>query len=255
MVGAQGGELGQKGGQQAPAVNTGPDQGEHVGQEEVSVVHVGQKQGDPDDEDHAGQEEGPAGQRRPAGQQKPQHPQHQQKGGGDAQPGGGGHIHLGAGGKQGIEGGGVEGEVGAVLGGLSKVDAQDVTQDAFVRVWEGAVQYRPQGSPMAWLLTITRNLARMKLRQGARQAELSEEEWEAIPADSPSVTPEDRELLQTALAALEDQERQVVLLHAVTGLKHREIAALLEMPLATVLSKYHRALKKLKNKLKGDGPL
>ena len=134
-------------------------------------------------------------------------------------------------------------------------DAQDVTQDAFVRVWEGAVQYRPQGSPMAWLLTIARNLARMKLRQGARQAELSEEEWEAIPADSPSVTPEDRELLQTALAGLEDQERQVVLLHAVTGLKHREIAALLEMPLATVLSKYHRALKKLKNKLKGDGPL
>ena len=134
-------------------------------------------------------------------------------------------------------------------------DAQDVTQDTFVRVWEGAVQYRPQGSPMAWLLTIVRNLARMKLRQGARQAELSEEEWEAIPADSPSVTPEDRELLQTALAGLEDQERQVVLLHAVTGLKHREIAALLEMPLATVLSKYHRALKKLKNKLKGDGPL
>ena len=134
-------------------------------------------------------------------------------------------------------------------------DAQDVAQDAFVRVWEGAAQYRPQGSPMAWLLTVARNLARMKLRQGARQAELSDEEWEAIPADSPGVTPEDRELLQTALAGLEDQERQVVLLHAVTGLKHREIAALLEMPLATVLSKYHRALKKLKSKLKGDGPL
>ena len=134
-------------------------------------------------------------------------------------------------------------------------DAQDVAQDAFVRVWEGAAQYRPQGSPMAWLLTVARNLARMKLRQGARQAELSDEEWEAIPADSPAVTPEDRELLQGALASLEDQERQVILLHAVTGLKHREIAQLMEMPLATVLSKYHRALKKLKTKMKGDGPL
>ena len=134
-------------------------------------------------------------------------------------------------------------------------DAQDVAQDAFVRVWEGAAQYRPQGSPMAWLLTVARNLARMKLRQGARQAELSDEEWEAIPADSPAVTPEDRELLQGALASLEDQERQVVLLHAVTGLKHREIAQLMEMPLATVLSKYHRALKKLKTKMKGDDPL
>ena len=134
-------------------------------------------------------------------------------------------------------------------------DAQDVAQDAFVRVWEGAAQYRPQGSPMAWLLTVARNLARMKLRQGARQAELSDEEWEAIPAGSPAVTPEDRGLLQGALASLEDQERQVVLLHAVTGLKHREIAQLMEMPLATVLSKYHRALKKLKTKMKGDGPL
>ena len=132
-------------------------------------------------------------------------------------------------------------------------DAQDITQDTFVRVWEGAGQYRPQGSPMAWLLTVARNLARMKLRQGARQGELSDEEWDAIPADSPSVTPEDRDLLQSALAALEDQERQVVLLHAVTGLKHREIAQLLELPLATVLSKYHRALKKLKTKMSGEG--
>ena len=124
-----------------------------------------------------------------------------------------------------------------------------------MRVWENAGQYRAQGSPMAWLLTIARNLSRMKLRQGARQGELSEEEWNAIPADSPDVTPEDREILQQALASLGDEERQVVLLHAVTGLKHREIAALLEMPLATVLSKYHRALKKLRVQLEGDDAL
>ena len=55
-----------------------------------------------------------------------------------------------------------------------------------------------------------------------------------------------------ALAALEEQERRIVVLHAVTGLKHREIAQLLELPLATVLSKYHRALKKLKVRLEGD---
>ena len=131
-------------------------------------------------------------------------------------------------------------------------DAQDVTQDTFVRVWDSAQQYRSQGSPMGWLLTVARNLALMKLRQGARQVALDEEEWAAIPADSPNVSPEDRQVLQTALAALGDQERQVVLLHAVTGLKHREIAALLELPLATVLSKYHRALRKLRVQLEGD---
>lgn len=125
-------------------------------------------------------------------------------------------------------------------------DAQDVTQDTFVRIWESAPQYRPQGTPMAWILTIARNLARMKLRQKARHADLDDEQWEAIPADTPGVTTEDRHLLQEALAILADEERRIIMLHAVTGLKHREIAELLELPLATVLSKYHRALKKLK---------
>lgn len=131
-------------------------------------------------------------------------------------------------------------------------DAQDVTQDTYVRVWESAHQYRPQGSPMAWLLAVARNLTLMKLRQGMRQGELSQEEWDAIPLEGPAVTPEDRLVLQTALAALTEEERQVVVLHAVTGLKHREIAALLQLPLATVLSKYHRALKKLRVQLEGD---
>lgn len=133
-------------------------------------------------------------------------------------------------------------------------DAQDVTQDTFVRVWDSAYQYKPQGSPMGWLLAVARNLALMKLRQGSRQGQLEDEEWDAIPAESPAVTPEDRQVLQQAMAALTDEERQVVMLHAVTGLKHREIAHLLEMPLATVLSKYHRALKKLRVQLEGDDP-
>ena len=134
-------------------------------------------------------------------------------------------------------------------------DAQDITQDAFVRIWESVPGYRPQGSPMAWMLTITRNLARMKLRQNARHVDLDEAEWDAIPADLPGVTSEDRHLLQTALATLTDEERKVILLHAVSGLKHREIAAVLEMPLPTALSKYHRAMKKLRAFAKGDDSL
>ena len=133
-------------------------------------------------------------------------------------------------------------------------DAQDVTQDTFVRVYESARFYRPQGTPMAWILTIARNLARMKLREGAKAAELDEAQWDAIPAES-SVSAEERHLLQDALGGLADQERQIVLLHAVSGLKHREIAQLMELPLATVLSKYHRALKKLRSLMEGGDAL
>ena len=131
-------------------------------------------------------------------------------------------------------------------------EAQDIAQDTFVKVWESAPAYRPQGSPMAWLLTVARNLARTRLRQGGRQVGLDEEAWNAIPATAPDVSPEDRQLLQEALARLSPEERQIVLLHAAAGLKHRETAQLLELPLSTVLSKYHRGLKKLKALMKGE---
>ena len=57
---------------------------------------------------------------------------------------------------------------------------------------------------------------------------------------------------RTPVARLEPEERQIILLHAISGLKHREIAQLLERPLSTVLSKYHRGLKKMKALMKGE---
>ena len=131
-------------------------------------------------------------------------------------------------------------------------DAEDVTQDTFVRAWDKADQYRPQGKPLGWLLAIARNLALMKLRDRGKSQDLPEDQWENLAIENPMVTLEDRQLLTAAMAVLTDQERQVVILHAVTGLRHKEIAALLEIPLATALSKYHRALKKLKSAMKGE---
>ena len=131
-------------------------------------------------------------------------------------------------------------------------DAQDLTQDVYVQVWDCAEQYRPTGSPMGWLLTVCRNLCLIRLRREERHTALSEEEWNAIPAQECGLDTDERTLLQGALASLADEERRVVLLHAVTGLKHREIAALLALPLPNVLSKYHRALKKMRIFLEGD---
>jgi RNA polymerase sigma-70 factor (ECF subfamily) len=45
---------------------------------------------------------------------------------------------------------------------------------------------------------------------------------------------------------LSDEERQIIVLHAVAGFKHREIGEMLDLALPTVLSKYHRAIKKLR---------
>ena len=129
-------------------------------------------------------------------------------------------------------------------------DAQDVLQDTFVQVFLAAGQYRPQGKPMAWLMTIARNQAMMRLRSRGRTVLMQPEDWHEAFADKPEVTQEDLVTLHALLEALGDEERQIVTLHALTGLKHREIAKMMDLALSTVLSKYHRAIKKLANLLK-----
>ena len=129
----------------------------------------------------------------------------------------------------------------------SAQDAEDVAQDCFVRIFQAAPDYRPMGKPMAWILTIARNLCLQKLRQAKRSAAVPFEDWETFLGAAPG-DEADRLILDQFIRELDETERQLVVLHAVAGLKHREIAALLNLPLATALSRYHRALKKLRAK-------
>ncbi len=131
-------------------------------------------------------------------------------------------------------------------------DSEDVLQETYLKIWANADRYTAKGTPMSWILMIAKNLSLMKLREKKRHQDLEPEEWDMefhIP-DSAGNT-EDRHLLEAALNLLTLEEREIILLHAVSGLKHREIAELLDMALATVLSKYHRALKKLRKYIEG----
>ena len=124
-------------------------------------------------------------------------------------------------------------------------DAEEIAQECFVRVYLGAAGYRPQGKPMAWLMTIARNEALQLLRERRRTVAMTPEDWQEQFSDRPDFSQEDLLTLRALLETLSDEERQIVSLHALGGLKHREIADMLELALPTVLSKYHRAMKKL----------
>ena len=128
-------------------------------------------------------------------------------------------------------------------------DAEDVLHDCYVAVWQGAAGYRSRGKPLAWILTVTRNLCLQQLRTRSRVADLAPKDWEPYLADKEGVTLEDRSILRSCMEQLREEERQIVILHALSGFKHREIAAILQLPLPTVLSKYHRAVKRLKQHL------
>jgi RNA polymerase sigma-70 factor (ECF subfamily) len=99
------------------------------------------------------------------------------------------------------------------------------------------------------VLTITKNLCHDKLRADSKQGEFGEiEENEA--SISNNMKSDDKLLLEFCLKKLTDEERNIVVLHAVSGLRHREIAELLKMPEGTVTSKYNRSIAKIKNFLK-----
>ena len=128
-------------------------------------------------------------------------------------------------------------------------------QETYLKIWTSAASYHSQGKPLAWMFTIARNLCYMKFREQKHQADMGlddlngEETGEVcLPLENLA----DAMVLKSALEILKEDERQIVLLHASAGLKHREIAADLQMPLATVLSKYNRAIKKLKQYLREE---
>lgn len=124
-------------------------------------------------------------------------------------------------------------------------DAQDVLHDVYVKVYESAHNYVSQGKPMAWLLTITKNLCYSRFRKQSRFVDISDEDLEKQIVIKPDVSVEDKLVVTKCLSKLGEDERQIVVLHAMSGLKHKDIAKLMELPLSTVLSKYNRALKKL----------
>lgn len=131
-------------------------------------------------------------------------------------------------------------------------DAEDVFHDCFVSVFQSAQSYASNKKPMAWIFTVARNLCLSKLRGRSRFSQIPEEDWENYLESNERVSPEDKIVLEHCLRDLADDEREILLLHVLSGLKHREIAELTDRPLSTVLSKYHRTLIKMRILLKED---
>ena len=98
---------------------------------------------------------------------------------------------------------------------------------------------------MAWILTITKNLAYMKIRSNKKEVDITNIEFKTNDNY-------DKILINYLLENLNDLERQIIVLHSLNGFKFHEIADILDLKLTTTLSKYHRAIKKLKELMKEE---
>ena len=130
-------------------------------------------------------------------------------------------------------------------------DAEDVLHDCFINIFTSAGAYIPCGKPFAWIITIAKNLCLMKLRERKRFAHSAEadEDWDLAFAEGAGLAPEDRLMIRRCMTLLSEDENRIVVLHAVAGFEHREIAEIMDIPLMTVISKYRRAIQKLRRSL------
>lgn len=138
-------------------------------------------------------------------------------------------------------------------------EAEDLTQETFLRAYRRRDTLREIGAQMTWLYRIATNVCLDRLRQYARRAP-KESDTDLSEVDTPDsnlpsllkVIEQDEmsACVQRYLNRLSDSYRAVILLHDMHELKEREIAQLLGEPLTTVKMRLHRARLKLKTALK-----
>lgn len=133
-------------------------------------------------------------------------------------------------------------------------DAEDLTQETFIRVFRSVQNYQP-GTFEGWLHRITTNLFLDMVRRRSRiRMEALPEDYDRVPADDPN--PEqiyhDSRLgpdLQAALDSLPPEFRAAVVLCDIEGLSYEEIGATLGVKLGTVRSRIHRGRQALRDHL------
>jgi len=151
----------------------------------------------------------------------------------------------------------------------SRDDADDLVQEVFLQAWRNWDAFEGRSSPLTWLYTIAaRACQRMhRRRSGEPERTMSLDEPMAFGAPRIGVVPSDadgpvaetlrreaREHLEAAIAALPTDFRMPLVLKEIVGLSIAEIAAVIDVPEATVKTRLHRARVRLRAALEGALP-
>jgi RNA polymerase sigma-70 factor (ECF subfamily) len=128
-------------------------------------------------------------------------------------------------------------------------DADDVVQEAYMRAFRFAANYQG-GDSRAWLLKIVRNTCYTWLKKNRPREiiyELEEDEHQASTGDPEKILQEniDRRTVRKLLESLPAAYREIVVMRDIEGLSYKEISAVTELPLGTVMSRLSRARKRL----------
>ena len=135
-----------------------------------------------------------------------------------------------------------------------KQAAEDLVQDAFLKVWRSATSYRAdRASVRTWLLSIVHNRGVDQLRSLASRRRTREEIEASAPKSQPSEAfaqswrNSQRDRVREALETLPEEQLKILELAYFSGYTHVQIAELLDVPLGTVKGRMRLGLKKIRD--------
>jgi RNA polymerase sigma-70 factor (ECF subfamily) len=131
-------------------------------------------------------------------------------------------------------------------------DAEEVAQEAFVRIYRGLARFRGDSQLSTWIYRLAVNAALSHAERRPRRMQ-GEEAMIDLPAPAaPSTDPYLAARLERALTALPAGYRAVLVLHDVEGLQHEEIATVLGCRVGTSKSQLHKARARMRELLHGQ---
>jgi RNA polymerase sigma-70 factor (ECF subfamily) len=130
-----------------------------------------------------------------------------------------------------------------------RVEAEDLAQDVFVKVYHGLQGFQGKSLFSTWLYRVTANSCLNHRKKRKREVQVIEaiDDPDPIPSDgasNPHTLLEEKELsafLEKAIGALPEEQRMVLILRDIEGLSYEEIADSLGLEMGTVRSRLHRA--------------
>lgn len=138
-------------------------------------------------------------------------------------------------------------------------DAEDVLQDTFLRAYRGIKSFQGNSTFSTWIYRITANSALMRLRKkqlptvsiddaDERETPINIADWSPGPVEQ-LLTKETQKAMDEAIEALPPEFKQVFILRDVEELSNAEVAEILDLSVAAVKSRLHRARLKVRNRL------
>ena len=145
-------------------------------------------------------------------------------------------------------------------GGGAVVDAEDIAQQVFLRIWKSSKRYKPTAKFTTWMFTIMRNLVFNETRRRGRRKEVSSDErselyqleesaGEHLQPDHEALQAELQEAVDKAIAELPEKQRIAVVLRRYEIMPYEDIANVLGLSVSAVKSQLFRARQSLKENL------